>query len=597
MLGRKSFNRALRRRPTVWVWAALAMLVASALVETQRGTSRPSPSVEEWFTERAQAVGLDFVHFNGMSGEYYFEEVMGSGVALLDYDNDGDLDIYIVQGQMLGQRKTLADALMPPKMPLPLTDRLYRNDLEIHADGSRTIRFTDVTKGSGLDVRTYGMGVATGDFDNDGWIDVYRTRRGAAQLFHNNGDGTFTDVSARSGTNQAGWSVSASFLDFDRDGWLDLYVGHYVNNDDTRKCVSALGERDYCGPQGFKPLPDRLYRNRGDGTFRDVSAVAGIAREYGPALGVVAADVNGDGWPDIYVANDMRENLLWINQRDGTFKNQALLAGVALNQSGAVSAGMGVDAGDFDNDGDEDLFVTNLGTQTNTLYVNNGSGQFDDQSGPSGLGPPSLPLTGFGTLFFDYDNDSWLDLLVVNGAVFTKRALVQAKDPHPLHERKQLYRNLGNGRFEEVSARAGAAFQLSEVGRGAAFGDLDNDGDTDVVVTNNSGQVRLLLNNIGNRNHWLGLRLVGGTPPRDMLGARVGVFRAQGPPLWRRARTDGGYASAQDPRVLVGLGAATTVPRVRVIWPSGRVEEWVNIAADRYVTLTEGTGREDSTRR
>src|SRR5438552_6489975 len=229
----------------------------------------------EWFTDRAEALGLDFVHFNGMSGEYYFEEIMGSGVALLDFDNDGDLDVYLIQGQMLGG-KTLADAVFPPRMPP--TDRLYRNDLQVNADGSRTIHFTDVTKGSGLDVRSYGMGVATGDFDNDGWIDIYRTRRGAAHMFHNNGDGTFTDVSARTGTSQTAWSVSAAFVDYDRDGWLDLYVGNYVEHDDSRKCFSTLGERDYCGPQGFKPAPDRLYRNRGDGTFRDVTAEARIGR-------------------------------------------------------------------------------------------------------------------------------------------------------------------------------------------------------------------------------------------------------------------------------------------------------------------------------
>jgi hypothetical protein len=599
----------------------LLALVAFALVDTQHAASRARPSSNarttdlpleqsaqspaEWFTERARAVGLDFAHFNGMSGEYYFEEIMGSGVALLDYDNDGDLDIYLVQGQMLGPRKTLADALMPPRMPLPLTDRLYRNDLETGADGSRTLRFTDVTKGSGLDVQSYGMGVATGDFDNDGWIDVYRTRRGPDQMFRNNGDGTFTDVSARVGTNQRGWSVSASFLDFDRDGWLDLYVGNYVNNDETRMCLSALGERDYCGPQGFEPVPDRLYRNRGNGTFEDVTAVARVAREYGRAMGVVAADVNADGWVDIYVANDMSENLLWLNQHDGTFRNGALLAGVALDQAGAVQAGMGVDAGDFDNDGDEDLLVTNLGTQYNTLYINDGSGLFEDRSTASGLGTPRQRYTGFGTLFFDYDNDGWLDVLVVNGAVFTKRALAAAKDPYPLHEPNQLFRNLGNGRFEDVTARAGTVFQLSEVSRGAAFGDLDNDGDTDVVVTNNSGPVRLLINNVGNRNRWLGLRLVGGKPPRpstssgrpepvegrDMLGARVGVFRREGAPLWRRARTDGSYGSAHDPRVLVGLGAATAVPRVRVVWPSGRIEEWTNLTVNQWRTLTEGTGQ------
>jgi hypothetical protein len=576
-----------RRRFAAPAWTVLFALGAFAMVESH-GQSAPAA---EWFSERAQSAGLDFTHFNGMSGEFYFEEIMGSGAALLDYDNDGDLDVYVVQGQMLGPRKTLADALIPPRMPLPLTDRLYRNDLEARADGSRTLRFTDVTKASGLDVQSYGMGVTTGDFDNDGWIDLYRTRRGTAQLFRNNGNGTFSDVSARAGTNHSSWSVSASFLDFDRDGWLDLYVGNYVNNDDTRKCLSALGERDYCGPQGFEPVPDRLYRNRGNGTFADVTALAGAAREYGRAMGVVAADVNADGWTDIYVANDMSENLLWLNQRDGTFKNGALLAGVALDQSGAVQAGMGVDAGDVDNDGDEDLFVTNLSTQYNTLYVNNGSGLFEDRSVSSGLGTPRQRYTGFGTLFFDYDNDGWLDVLVVNGAVFTKRALAAAKDPYPLHEPNQLFRNLGSGRFEDVTARAGTAFQLSEVSRGAAFGDLDNDGDTDVVVTNNSGPARLLINNLGNRNRWLGLRLVGGKPPRDMLGARVGVFRKEGAPLWRRARTDGSYASAHDPRVLVGLGAATAVPRVRVVWPSGRIEEWTNLAVDQWRTLTEGAGQ------
>jgi hypothetical protein len=585
-----------------WPAQALAVLLAAAgfapfgtehAAGPAAGLGQPSDrSTVEWFAERARAVGLDFVHFNGMSGEYSFEEIVGHGVALLDFDNDGDLDVYLVQGQMIGTGKTLNDALIPPRMPLPLTDRLYRNDLVVQADGSRTIRFTDVTKGSGLDVRAYGMGVATGDFDNDGWIDVYRTRRGPDQMFRNNGNGTFSDVSARTGTNQPGWSVSASFLDFDRDGWLDLYVGNYVKNYDTRKCLSALGERDYCGPQGFDPVPDRLYRNRGDGTFADVTAVAQVAREYGRAMGVVAADVNADGWVDIYVANDMSENILWLNQKNGTFKNGAVLAGVALDQAGAVQAGMGVDAGDLDNDGDEDLFVTNLSTQYNTLYVNDGSGLFEDRSTTSGLGTARQRYTGFGTLFFDYDNDGWLDVLVVNGAVFTKRALVAAKDPYPLREPNQLFRNLGNGRFEEVSARAGAVFQVAEVSRGAAFGDVDNDGDTDVVVANSSGPVQLLVNNIGNRNRWLGLRLVGGKPPRDMLGARVGVFQGDGPPLWRRARTDGSYGSAHDPRVLVGLGAKVTrVPRVRVLWPSGRTEEWTNLAANQWLTLTEGTGK------
>lgn len=568
------------------------------------------PADESWFTDRAKEAGIDFVHFNGMSGGFFISEIMGAGGALFDFDNDGDLDIYLVQGQMLGPGKTLDDALFAPQAPLPLTDRLYRNDLVVRADGTRTLRFTDVTKGSGLVGRSYGMGVATGDFDNDGRVDLYRTALGPNQLFRNNGDGTFSDVSDRTGTSDPRWSVSASFVDIDRDGWLDLYVGNYLDHRVDRadpKCFTRTGERDYCGPRSYTPLPDRLYRNRRDGTFVDVTAEALVAREYGPALGVVAADFNADRWADIYVANDGEPNVLWINQRNGRFRNTALLAGAALNSVGSAQGSMGVDAGDFDNDGDEDLFMTNLVGETNTLYVNDGTGLFEDRTATVRLGVPSLPYTGFGTAWFDFDNDGWLDLLVANGAVRIVEGLARATDPFPLHERNQLFRNLGTGplagsparqprwgAFEEVTARAGAVFELSEVSRGAAFGDVDNDGDVDVLVTNNNGPARLLINHVGQRNRWVGLRLVGGPGPRDMLGARVGVFRNEGPPLWRRARADGSYASANDPRVLVGLANAATVRRVRVIWPSGRVEDWTNIAVGRWITLKEGTGTQAS---
>ena len=569
-----------------------------------------------------------------MSGELYISEIMGAGGALFDFDNDGDLDIYLVQGQTLGPGRILDDALVAPQASLPLTDRLYRNDLVVHADGTRTLRFTDITKGSGLVGRSYGMGVAAGDFDNDGRVDLYRTALGPNQLFRNNGDGTFTDVSDRTRTSDPRWSVSASFVDIDRDGWLDLYVGNYLDHsvDERIRCYTRTGKRDYCGPRSYTPVPDRLYRNRRDGTFVDATAEAQVAREYGPALGVVAADFNADGWPDIYVANDGEPNLLWINQQNGRFRNTALLAGAALNGLGSAEGSMGVDAGDFDNDGDEDLFMTNLVGETNTLYVNDGSGLFEDRTARVGLGVPSLPYTGFGTAWFDFDNDGWLDLLVANGAVRILETLSRATDPFPLHERNQLFRNLGTGpfagsparpstlrqaqgrpepgrgttssgrpepaegrqprwgAFEDVTARAGAVFELSEVSRGAAFGDVDNDGDVDVLVTNNNGPARLLINHVGQRNRWVGLRLVGGPERRDMLGARVGVFRNEGPPLWRRARADGSYASANDPRVLVGLGSATTVPRIRVVWPSGRAEDWTDVAVGRWITLTEGSG-------
>ena len=558
-----------------------------------RQSEAPSSGGDTWFTDQTAAVGLDFVHFNGMSGEFYLSEMMGAGAALFDFDNDGDLDLYLVQGQMLGSGKTLAQALIAPPAGVALRDYLYRNDLELHPDGTHTMHFTDVTETSGLSGGSYGMGVATGDIDNDGWVDLYRTQLGPNQLFRNNGDGTFSDVSGRTGTNDPRWSVSASFLDIDRDGWLDLYVGNYVDHrlDDALECFSRTGEQDYCGPQRYTAVPDRLYRNRGDGTFVDVTVESRVASDYGPALGVVATDFNGDGWVDVYVANDGEPNQLWINQQNGRFENGALLAGVALNGNGSAEASMGLDAADFDADGDDDLFMTHITTETNTLYINNGVGLFDDRSARVGLGPTSLAYTGFGTGWIDVDNDGWLDLLIANGAVKTEEALVRVNDPYPLHQRNQMYVNLGNGRFEEISDRAGSVFELSEVSRGAAFGDVDNDGDIDVVLTNNNGPARLLINEVGHRNRWVGLRLIGGLDGRDMLGAKVGVFRDAGPILWRRVRADGSYASAHDPRVVVGLGETASVDRVQVVWPSGRVEEWTGVPVDQWTTLREGTGQ------
>jgi hypothetical protein len=557
------------------------------------GASRPANTAADWFVDRAHETGLDFVHFNGMTGERYYPEIMAPGVAVFDYDNDGDLDVYMVQGQLLGTSKTMADAVFPPQSPL--SDRLFRNDLTVAPDGTRSLHFTDVTVASHIDIRTYGMGVAAADYDNDGFVDLYRTGLDSAVLLHNNGDGTFTDVTATTGVgDRGGWSVSASFVDIDRDGWLDLYVGNYLiyTVEGDVDCLSATGQNNYCPPSRYRPQPDRLYRNRGDGTFEDVTRKALVGGAFGPALGVSTADFDGDGWMDIYVGNDGMANQLWINQRNGTFKDTALIAGAAVNGSGNAEASMGIDAGDFDNDGDEDLFITNWLAQMNTLYVNAGGGVFEDRKGPSGLGPPSLAKTGFGTAWFDYDNDGWLDLLTVNGGVSIIEAQARAGDPFPLKMRDQLYRNMGNGRFEDVSARAGAVFQREDVGRGAAFGDIDNDGDEDVVVGVAAGRAKLLINTIGSTNHWLGLRLLGARTRRDMLGARVSVVKADGTTLWRRSRSDGSYASANDPRVLVGLGPGALAPvRVRVQWPGGTTEEWAGVGGDRWLTLTEGQGR------
>jgi enediyne biosynthesis protein E4 len=540
----------------------------------------------DWFTDRAEESGLIFTHVNGMTGKFHYAEIIAPGAALFDYDGDGDLDVYLVQSGNLGGPGAGSAAQS-------LKGRLFRNDLTINPDGTRSVRFTDVTEASGIVARGYGMGVATGDFNNDGCIDLYLTNLGPNQLFRNNCDGTFTDVSRSSRTDDGSWSVSASFLDYDRDGWLDLFVGNYLDwrLASSMPCFSASGRPDYCSPNVFQPQPSRLYHNNRDGTFTDVTASSGIAREFGPALGVSTADFNGDGWIDLYVANDGQPNQLWINQHDGTFKNTGLLSGTALSAHGKPKAGMGVDAGDFDNDGDEDLFVTNLAGEGHDLYVNDGSGLFEDQSARSGLGPATRPYTGFGAAWFDVDNDGWLDMLIVNGAVQTIEALRRVNDPFPLHQRKLLLRNLGNGRFEDVSARGGGAFALSEVGRGAAFGDIDNDGAVDVLVANNNGKPRLLMNNIGSRNHWIGLRLVGKQTARDMLGARVGIVREDGSVLWRRARSDGSYASANDPRVVVGLGTSARAARVRVRWPDGTMEEWSAPAIDRYTTLKEGEGK------
>jgi hypothetical protein len=571
-------------------------IAAALAVACQQPAPPPEPpprpnAPQDVFVVHGKDVGLDFVHFNGMSGELYYPEIMAPGVALLDYDNDGDLDVYVVQGQMLGPGKTLQDATYPPVGEL--RDRLFRNDLVVKPDGSRTLHFTDVTASSGIDIRTYGMGVAVGDVDNDGFVDIYRTGLSGAVLLHNNGDGTFRDVTKAAGVeNRGGWGVSAAFVDYDRDGRLDLYVGNYLvyRVDADIDCQDLTGQPDYCPPTSYRAQRDHLYHNRGNGTFEDVTVRALVGGADGPALGVSTGDFDGDGWIDIYVGNDGQPNQLWINQKNGTFKDTGLSSGTAVSGTGNSEASMGIDAGDFDNDGDEDLFVTNWMSQMNVLYVNLGGGLFEDRRTTSGLGAPSLAKTGFGTAWLDYDNDGWLDLLVVNGSVARIEAQARKGDPFPLRMAKQLYRNLGNGRFEDVSSRSGHAFESLDVGRGAAFGDIDNDGDIDVVVGNAAGPLQLLVNAIGNRQHWLGLRLTDAAGRRDMLGARVEVVREGLPTLWRRARADGSYASANDPRVLVGLGTSAALPLVRVSWPDGVREEFPSVAIDRWGVLKEGSG-------
>jgi len=546
------------------------------------------PPVEEIFTDRTKEAGIDFVHFNGMSGSHYYPEVMGSGVALFDYDNDGDLDIFLVQGAMLGP-KDVSQAVFHPQ--LPLRGRLYRNDSVRNADGTCTLKFVDVTEESGIRAFGYGMGVAAADFNNDGWVDLYITNFGHNQMWRNNGDGTFTDVTAETGTNVGGWSICAAFVDYDRDGWLDLFVANYVDFRFTnpKKCLSPSGAEDYCSPLAFSPLPNRLFRNRRDGTFEDVTTRSGIGDEFTGAMGVVCADFNGDGWPDLFVSDDLRPNQLWINQHDGTFKNDALIAGCALDRDGNPQSGMGVDAGDLLGHGVEDLVMATVAAEHADLYANDGKGWFNDLSYESGLALATQRYTGFSIGMLDYDNDGWLDLFIVNGAVRTIEEQARKGSRYPLGQPNLLLHNNGKGRFEDVS-RAGSAFSRLEVGRGAAFGDIDNDGGIDVVVVNNSGPARLLMNNVGRRKPWIGFRMVGDKYHRDMLGTRVAVFRRNAPTLWRRVHSDGSYCSSSDPRVLFGLGDAPEITKVQAHWVSGREEEWTGLPLGKYTTLREGSG-------
>ena len=547
----------------------------------------PAP---ELFVDATESSGVRFQHVNGRTGQFYYPEIIGSGVAVFDYNGDGKLDILVLQGGALGPGADLKAANES------CSARLFRNDLVVHPDGTRELKYTDVTEASRLCSHGYGMGIAIGDYNNDGCPDVFITHFGAPnQLFRNNCDGTFTDVTRQAGVAGDGrWGSSATFVDYDRDGFLDLYVANYVDYriDNNQTCYASTSARDYCAPSAYKPVPGILYHNRGNGMFEDVSVRSGITRAYGAGLGVMAADLDGDGWPDIYVANDGNPNQLWINQKNGAFKNEADIRGCAVNADGVAEAGMGVDIADFDGNGTEDIFLTHLTREKSTLFVNRGGGYFEDRSVETGVAAPSIPFTGFGTVFFDYDNDGWLDIVAANGAVHLIEELKTPQDPYPLQQRNQLFHNLGNGHFEESTASAGPVFQRLEVGRGLAAGDLDNDGDTDLIISNNGGLLRVVLNKVGSANPWLGLRLLSGK--RDAYGAKVEIKRHGLPTLWRRVRADGSYLSANDPRILVGLGSAPQIDSVAVHWPDGRTERFSVPPLRQYTTLVQGSGSVES---
>ena len=556
------------------------------------GADTPTPRVEPAaFEERAAETGLVFQHRNGAGGRFLMPEIMGSGAAFLDVDNDGDLDVYLVQGSDLGPRS--GEASQPP----PHGDLLFRNQLT----ETGNLHFVDVTAESGLESTGYGMGIAAADYDGDGHVDIYVTNFGPNQLWRSAGGGRFEDVTSAAAADDPRWSVPATFFDYDADGLLDLFVGNYVdfNLGSKAVCTFGSGEPNYCSPKTYRPEPDRLFRNLGDGRFEQTTDRAGLAAEFGNGLGAVPADLDLDGRLDLYVANDGTANQMWMNV-GSRFENRALFGGSAVNGRGEAEAGMGVDAGDLDGDGDEDLYVTHITGETSTLYLNDGSGLFSDAGMIAGLDVPSLPMTGFGTGWFDFDNDGDLDLLAVNGAVRrldrdpTGDGAVARRAAKTDHERQfgqpnQLFRNLGGGRFEEVSELAGPSFRAFEVSRGTAFGDVDNDGDTDVLISNNNGPARLLINLVGQDNGWVGLRLVLADGKRDALGSLVRVLLDDGRILVRRVRATMSYASSSDPRVLVGLGSAA-IDDVRVAWLGGTEESFGRLARGAYHELRQGQG-------
>lgn len=537
------------------------------------------------FRDVTVPIGLDFQHEPGGRGQFHMPEIMGSGCALFDYDGDGDLDIFLVQGTELAQSKVSGAAGSGTGSGTGSSGsghRLYRNELI----PSGKLRLTDVSRSAGVDHRSYGMGVAVGDIDGDGDQDLVVTGYGPDLLFRNNGNGTFTEMAQEAGIADPRWSTSAAFLDYDRDGDLDLYVANYVDFTvaGNKRCTAATGEIDYCTPAAYRPVPDIFYRNDGRGRFTDVTSQAGIGAIAGPGLGVTVADFDGDGWSDIYVANDGAANLLWINQKDGAFVENGLLAGAAYAMTGIPRAGMGATAGDYDNDGDLDILVTNLTREGFTLFRNNGRGLFDDYSDQVDLTRSSFLSTGFGVGWFDYDNDGWLDLFAANGAVTIVEKL--KGEVYPYHQPNQLFHNESQGRrLREIAPAEEPVLKLSEVSRGAAFGDIDNDGDVDILISNNRGRARLLLNERRAATHWLGVRLQSTGPNRDGIGAVVTVQRAAAPSLVRLVHTDGSYLSANDSRLHFGLGGSRVVEKLVVRWPDGREQIVDRPPVDRVLTI------------
>jgi len=538
------------------------------------GPAPAAPIVPVTFRDIVPGSGIAFRHDNAASPQKYLIETMGSGCAWIDYDQDGLLDLYLANGA--------ATRLYKPKRPL--RGALYHNN----GDGS----FTDVTEKAGVGAEgIFGMGVAVGDYDNDGYPDLLVLGYGRSILYHNNGDGTFTDVTEKAGVANAGrWASSAAWFDYDNDGRLDLVIANYIDWSPDRNfwCGDhGPGMRSYCHPDDYNGEPPTLFHNNGDGTFTDVSLRSGVGKKPGNGLGIVTFDYDNDGWQDIFIANDSMANFLFHNNRDGTFTEVGYLAGVAVSMDGKPEAGMGADAADTTGDGRMDLVVTHLDMQLARLYRNLGSQMFDDETLSSKIGYATYHSSGFGARFLDYDNDGACDLFIANGHVLDNISLY-----HPdvrYAEPKFMFRNTGHGIFENVSAGLGVDFARPRVSRGAAIGDFDNDGDLDILVNNNGERPQLLRNDGGNANHWLEILLIGTRSNRDGVGARL-KLTAGDLTIYEQRKGGMSYQAAQDPRLHFGLGNRVKVDSLEILWPSGAVTRLAHLPADRILAVKEGEG-------
>jgi hypothetical protein len=539
---------------------------------------RTTPEVR--FTDATTVLGIDFTHQSSATSSKYLLETMAGGVALLDYDNDSRLDIFLTNGAQLGD--PMPSGARPDKADSRFWNRLYRQK----EDGT----FEDMTEKAGLTglpQNQYGMGAAVGDYDNDGFPDLYVTNYGTNTLYRNNGDGTFRDVTERAGVAGGGWSASAGFFDYDNDGHLDLFVTRYLRwrFDNNPYCGEKKpGYRAYCHPDNFGPIGNLLYRNNGDGTFTDVSARSGIAEHEGKGLGVAFSDYDADGFLDLYVANDSVQGFLFRNRGDGTFAELGLLTGVGFTEDGKTFAGMGVDFADYDNDGHPDIFVTNLSNERYRLFRHNGDGSFRDVTNLSGVGAATLPFSGWSTRFVDYDYDGWKDIFAAQGHVMDT---IEKTAPNLRYLQPPLLLRNDAARF--VRVLPGEVFTAGWAARGAAFGDIDNDGDTDIVISNVGQKAVVLRNDGAEGGSWIRVNTRGTKSNRDGLGARVKVVSASGLTQHFTVGTAVGYLSASDRRLLVGLGTERGAGLVEIRWPSGAVQRFENVRAGETIAAVEPT--------